>query len=72
MEMRFFPPHNEISTVTGDFLAHQDLLYILTFFTMPLSVHLAMDHGGNLYQDVNEMVGGQSDVISQLSDYLKW
>lgn len=53
----FFPPQNEISIFIGDFLAHQDLLYILTFFTMPLSDHLAVDHEANLYQDVNEMVG---------------
>lgn len=26
----FFPPHNGISIVTGYFLPHQDLLYILT------------------------------------------
>lgn len=27
------------------------------FLMMPFSVHLAVDHGANLYQDVNEMVG---------------
>lgn len=27
------------------------------FFSRLLSVHLAVDHGVNLYRDVNEMVG---------------
>lgn len=36
------------------------------FFTMPLSVHLAVDHGVNLYQDVNEM-GREASLMSSLS-----
>lgn len=45
----FFPPHNGISIVAGYFLPQLGPPLYPAFFTKLLSVHLAVDHGVNLY-----------------------
>ncbi|RLW11152.1 hypothetical protein DV515_00001824 [Chloebia gouldiae] len=60
------------SNTYGDFRAHQDLLYILTF-SQPLSVHVAVDHGANLYQDVNEMHINNDHIHGEKKEFVcRW